>query len=279
MEDLNFRRLKKDIYEALGFNADQYEVKHFKRRIQSRMRATKSADYGRYLEYLKHSTDERRKLMNALTINETEFFRNPEVYLAFQEKFLPELFKKKSKNQRIWSLGCATGEEPYSIAMTVAEVLGKDLQNIDVRIYATDIDVEALSVAKKGEYRDISKIPREFVERYMIKMPGGKFTFKREINEMIHFKKHDIFSDKPLKNIDVIFCRNTIIYFKKESKKELYHLFNNSLVMGGYLILGKAESFINHRDYGFDVLDRKNHIFKKIVDSKKPERSNVYGFR
>lgn len=276
LPDPDLVALMKDIFDTLGFNAEHYEIKHFKRRIQSRMRATKSSDYREYLKRLKNDPDEREKLKCFLTVNVTEFFRNPEVYKTFQQKTFPEHLKKGSIGKstiRIWSLGCATGPEPYSIAMTIAEVMGKNSHEPKIKIFATDIDRDALNVAIKGEYTDVTTIPPSFVKKYMIKLPDGKLKFKKEISDLVTFKRHDVFSDRPLRNIDILFCRNTIIYFNKESKKDLYRLFNNSLIMGGNLILGKAESFIAFRAYGFEVQEKKSHIFKKTKNI--PDNSEV----
>jgi chemotaxis methyl-accepting protein methylase len=148
--------------------------------------------------------------------------------------------------------------------MSVLETLEKAQKDPNVTIYATDIDREALEVAKKGEYSDFSGISPGLIEKYTEKLPGGKYRFNKKITDMIKFLRHDIFADRPLKNFDVIFCRNTIIYFNSGAKKHLYQLFNNSLIMGGVLVLGKAESFIEHRRYEFEVFERKSHIFKKI---------------
>jgi two-component system CheB/CheR fusion protein len=265
--DPELAKLQNKIYEILGFNADHYEIKHLKRRIQSRVRVTGTKDFKKYLEYLNGNNEEVEKLKAVLTVNVTEFFRNPEVYRALHDKILPKVLESRSVTHlaplRIWSLGCATGEEPYSIAMSVASVLNGNPQRSNVKIYASDIDDEALKIAKRGVYSDDSKIPPDFVKSYTEKI-DGKFTFKKEITNKITFIKHNIFSDPPLKNIDILVCRNTIIYFNTESKKDLYHLFNDSLVMGGFLILGKAESFINHRANGFVVEESKCHIFKKV---------------
>jgi chemotaxis protein methyltransferase CheR len=266
-EDPGLAELMHGIYEILGFRADNYEIKHFKRRIHARMRVTKSSTYLDYLENLNRSADERRRLKAALTINVTEFFRNPEVYRAFRTKLMPKLIERKLKDRRkklrIWSLGTATGEEPHSIAMIVTDSLKNGGERIDVNIIATDIDRAALDIANKGEYEDISKIPQKYVKRFMEKKSDQKYAFSDSIKNIITFKRHDVFSDPPPKKMDVIFCRNTIIYFNKESKKDLYHLFKDSLVSGGYLVLGMSESFINYRDYGFEAVDRKRHIFKK----------------
>ncbi len=266
-EDPDLDKLRHGIYEILGFRADNYEIKHFKRRIHARMGITKSPTYLDYLEHLNRSAEERRRLKSALTINVTEFFRNPEVYKAFRTNVMPKLIEKKLKDHhkklRIWSLGTATGEEPHSIAMIVADSLKNGGERIDVNIIATDIDRAALAIANKGEYKDVSKIPQKYVKRFMEKTSDQKYAFNDSIRNIITFKRHDVFSDPAPKKMDVIFCRNTIIYFNKESKKGLYRLFNNSLVSGGYLVLGMAESFINYQDYGFEAVDRKRHIFKK----------------
>src|SRR3972149_9411409 len=175
MEDPGFTRLKQGIHETLGFNADRYEPKHFRRRIQSRMRATGTQDYNTYLGHLKNNADEREKLKAALTINVTEFFRNPEVYQVFSEKMVPKLLKEQQAGMdvplRIWSLGCATGEEPYSIAMIFADAIENTLHK-GVRIYATDIDADSIDIGNKRRYKDINTIPAGFIKKYLTEEPG-----------------------------------------------------------------------------------------------------------
>ncbi|GBE17686.1 chemotaxis protein methyltransferase [archaeon BMS3Abin16] len=271
-EEINpaLKELIKNIYLILGFNAGHYEIKHFKRRIDARMRATKKESYTEYLKYLKESSSEKDKLKKCLTVNVTEFFRNPEVYEEFRKTVVPSLIRRKPplKNEtiRVWSMGCSSGQEPYSIAMTLADALGGNPGKKRLIIYATDIDAEALSTAKKGVYKDITGIPEKLIRRYLSKSPNESFKIKAELQNLISFTRHDIFSDPPLTNMDALFCRNTMIYFNKEAKKDLYRLFNKSLAVGGYLIMGKAESFLNHRDYGFHVVSGRNHIFKKTEE-------------
>jgi len=264
MED-ELERLKREVYKSLGFNAARYEIKHFRRRVHSRMRIRGVEDYETYLRILRRDPAEKRDLKKALTINVTQFFRNPEVYEAFERKIVPELLKRAERkgSLKIWSLGCATGEEPYSIALIIAHALSGKLYAWKLRIHGTDIDAASLEIARRGVYRDISTIPERFRERFITPLEKGAYTFKDEIKSLVSFRRHDIFSDKPLRNQDAIFCRNTIIYFNRESKRYLYRLFNKSLVPGGYLVLGKTESFINHQDYGFTIAERKSHIFKK----------------
>jgi chemotaxis methyl-accepting protein methylase len=234
------------------------------------MRATKKESYTDYLKYLKENSAEKDKLKTCLTVNVTEFFRNPDVYEEFRKKVVPELIRRKPplKNEtiRVWSMGCSTGQEPYSIAMTLADALGGNPGKERLAIYATDIDRAALNTAKKGAYNNITGISEKLARRYLCTGSNETFKIKPEIQNLVTFTRHDIFSDTPLTNIDALFCRNTIIYFNKEAKKDLYRLFNKSLAIGGYLIMGKAESFLSHQEYGFQTVSGRNHIFKKIEE-------------
>ncbi len=199
-------------------------------------------------------------------MNVTEFFRNPEVYEVLKKRVLPDFLQRRSLNGgvlRIWSLACATGEEPYSVAMLVTDILGTGKYKISVDITATDIDTKALDIAKTGVYREVLNVPPDFINRYVNRLPDGRYAMKKEIKDMVRFRKHDIFAHKPLKNIDIILCRNVIIYFNKESTKYLYRLVNNSLVDRGCLVLGKSEAFIRHREFGFKLMEIKSHIFEK----------------
>ncbi len=268
--DSDLKELMENICTILGFNAGHYEIKHFKRRIDARMRSTRKERYIEYLKYLKENDQEKEKLKTFLTVNVTEFFRNPEVYEEFRKTAAPYLIRRKPpiKNEKIkvWSMGCSSGQEPYSIAMTFADAFGCYSVKGRVAIYATDIDKDALNTAKNGVYKDISGISEKFLRRYLSKDAGEAYKIKPELRDLVTFVRHDIFSDKPFTKMDALFCRNTIIYFNKEAKKDLYRLFNKSLAIGGYLIMGKAESFLSHQSYGFQRVSGKHHIFKKTEE-------------
>lgn len=267
MKEQSFDMLTESIFQTLGFNAHQYEIKHLKRRIQTRMNSTKTRDYKEYIDVLHNNAEERERLKSALTVNVTEFFRNPEVYMVFESKILPSTLKDKEENKeklRIWSLGCSTGKEPYTIAMILAEALERRNSQVKAQIIATDIDKDALKKARSAQYKSIINTPKRYSVKYLEEHSDGQYRIKNTAKNLVTFKKHDIFTDKPLKKIDIIFCRNMIIYFNRESKNQIYKLFNQTLGIGGHLILGKAESFIKHREYGFDVAEKKSHIFRKI---------------
>ncbi|MFQ6055760.1 MAG: CheR family methyltransferase [Methanosarcinales archaeon] len=202
---------------------------------------------------LKHCNEEYEKLLKSLTINVTEFFRNPEVFKAFEKKVIPELASRKGYI-RIWSVGCATGEEPYSIAMLFQK---NKIKNF--KIYATDIDKNSLEEAMKGEY---TKLPNNDMKQFFTCM-NGSYKVKDEIKYRVKFARHDVLSDKPYKNMDVIFCRNMVIYLKTEAKKKLYMDFYDLLNKSGYLVLGKTELLLGEARDRFQVVDNVERIYQK----------------
>ncbi len=228
-----------------------------------RIKANRLNSYDEYIDFLKKNPSEYAKLLDRLTVNVTEFFRNPSTFEAFKRKVLPA-FKSK-RDIRIWSAGCASGEEPYSIAITISEFFGKELERHFVKIYATDIDSTCLARAVKGEYeaKKIVNIDDETLNRYFTRV-GKKFVVKPEIKNMVFFEKQDILKRRWVNFFDVVFCRNVAIYFSRDSLEILYKNLYDSLRSGGFLITGKVESITGNIKKYFEVVDNREHIYRAV---------------
>lgn len=290
MEDYHFDRLKEKIFKERGFDLNLYSDKYVKRRINTRILGNELSQnaYEDYMKALDCKPEEYTKLFDALSVNVTEFFRDRTVWEKFYNKFLPPLIEEKLSQRmptlRIWSAGCSTGEEPYSIAIMVREFLEKKDIKIPsnkflVTIIATDIDKDALDRAQKGIYigeslKNVNKINPGWLKKYFRGEDGEtdfwtiglekKYQISDKIKKMVMFKQHNFISDKCYESIDMIFCRNVIVYFSPEIKDKLIQRLYNSLVYHGFIILGKSELiFAWAGKCYFYPVDNKEHIYRK----------------
>lgn len=223
--------------------------------VSERMRKTKHhivRDYYNFLRFHPSGKEEFIELLNLLTIKETEFFRNPNQFKVLKEKILPELIRNKINNQnlelRIWSAGCSTGEEPYTLAMVIREIL-PNFSDWKIYLLATDVSSGALKVAKEAVYskRSVRHTEESYLDRYFLEKEH-KFYLNDKIKKMVNFLRHNLVSDEYPKGFDVIFCRNVTIYFKKETTKRIVEGFWRSLNDGGYLTIGYSESLYGISD-------------------------------
>jgi chemotaxis protein methyltransferase CheR len=238
----DFILLKRFIEQTLGIHCSNYKEDYIKRRLLSRMRSTGSSSHDDYLRYLKANPPELENLRNALTINVTEFFRDNEVYDLMKKEIFPALFQQR-KRLRIWCAGCSTGEEPYSLAMILSDLIARN-PAISAQILATDIDKVVLGKAQEGIYtpKAMVKLSEAQIHRHFIRLPDGNFQAKPHLKELIRFRPHDLMSGVPVSRwLDLITCRNVTIYFNEKQKDELAKLFHDALATGGFYIMGKTE--------------------------------------
>jgi len=232
-----------------------------------RLRATGAHSYLEYLSLLERDPSEYERLLDALTINVTNFFRDRGTFRVIEETVIPELIMAK-KNQgkkviRIWSAGCASGEEPYSMAILFHKVLGKRIGDYLISIHATDIDGKVMEKAKRAEYEAgaVSGIDEEVLIRYF--NHTQRYRPKEEIKKMVRFKRHDLIADGPLPHLDMILCRNVLIYFSRNLQGKLFEKFYEGLNRGGYLILGKTESLAGEAAGLFQPVDIRERVYRK----------------
>jgi two-component system CheB/CheR fusion protein len=277
-----FLSLKK--YTGVDFTS--YKQSTLKRRIQRRMALHRMEHLGQYARFLRDNQKEVEALFSDLLINVTRFFRDNSVFTALQKKFLPALLKRKDRyaELRVWVPGCASGEEVYSLAICILETLGKRAATVRVQIFGTDLSEFAIEHARAGIYpgaiaKDVSpaRLKRFFTKR------DSMYQISRNVRDLCTFARQNIVSDAPFSRLDLISCRNVLIYFGQELHKRCLPQFHYALQPGGLLILGPAESVGTFEEL-FQLLDKKNKIYaKKNVSTPQfalgayPDRVGVRG--
>jgi two-component system CheB/CheR fusion protein len=274
-----FESLLEYLGKSRGFDFTQFKRNTLKRRILKQMGDRGVTSFADYRDYLEVHPDEFQSLFNTILINVTAFFRDPNAWKYLQEELLPEMLntKKKSEPIRCWSAGCASGEEAYTIAIILAELLGIEEFKKRVKIYATDIDEEALSEGRQAQYtaKQIQAIPPELRHKYFEPMRNGQFIFNSDLRRMVVFGRHNLFKDAPISSIDLLICRNTLMYFNVEAQRFILHRFHFGLNTNGFLFLGKAEMLLTHGDL-FTPINSQYRIFKCL--SKNTDRRNSSPF-
>ena len=260
----DFTILLDTIERILNIRCGQYKEDYIKRRLFSRMNATQTKEYRDYQAIILKDADEREKLKNALTINVTKFFRDPEVFEVVKKDLLTTLLRKRTKI-RIWSAGCSSGEEPYSYAIILTEMsfFKKDLDGI---VIATDIDRKILKRAKEGIYErsSLENLSESQVRRHFTKRDDGKFEVKPHLKEKVRFQNHDLMRGIPAgRNMDIISCRNVTIYFTDEQKASLAQMFYGALAADGFYIMGMSEFLSRNITHLFKSYRPQQKVFVK----------------
>ncbi len=266
-ENKAFSELKEKIFRDRGLDVNQYKENYLKRRIAVRMRALQINSYSEYLDVLNKNANEYVLLFDKLTINVTQFFRDPKMFVAFENEILPDvLISNEKKEIKIWSAGCSSGEEPYSIAMSIEEVIEKNgIKNLNYEIYATDIDNEALLQAKKGLYniKSMENIANIRRNKYFERINDITYLISEKIKSKVKFIRFNLMEPYKTNFFDIVFCRNVIIYFIKELQKKVLQYFYDSLKDNGILILGKTETMLLSFRDKFKCINLRERIFKK----------------
>lgn len=266
-EDDGFRDLIHKIEKDIGFFGVQYKDKCLKRRFNTRMRRfNMGEDYRAYIKLLEENPSEYEILLKNLTINVTNFFRNWSTFEYMRDQVLPHIFSAKRTGQsiRLWSAGCASGEEPYSLAILAMEVSKKLKMDYRFTVIGTDIDEDSLKNARIGEYdaAALNETPGDLKQNYFSPTPTG-FRVNDDVKSYVQFRKEDLFGDKYPRFIDLICCRNVIIYFSREAQQILYAKFHNALVSDGYLILGKTETMMGEKVKLFERVNNRERVYSK----------------
>ncbi|HEY1388958.1 MAG TPA: chemotaxis protein CheB [Ktedonobacterales bacterium] len=252
-ESKALQALLQHLYARSGLDFTSYKMPTLQRRLHRRMVATKASTLAAYRRYLLRHPDEYNRLISSFLIKVTEFFRDPGLFAALRDQILPDLIaatRQRSSHQvggwgelRLWSAGCATGEEAYSLAILVADLLGDELEQFSVRIFATDLDSDAIAFARRGVYSAsaIASLPQDLVARFFDRV-DGEYVVQKRVRALVMFGEHDLAQRAPFPRIDLVLCRNVLIYFTLELQKRVLQLFAYSLRDNGYLVLGKAET-------------------------------------
>ncbi|MFI1799327.1 CheR family methyltransferase [Streptomyces sp. NPDC020379] len=253
------------IRDARGFDFTGYKRSTLGRRIHKRMTDVGLRTYPDYRDLLETSADEFDSLFNTILINVTSVFRDPDAWTLLQREVVPELLADLPPDQeiRVWSAGCSSGEEAYSLAIMFAEALGVEECLRRVKIYATDIDEEALREARSGLYpvKVLEPLPVELREKYF-EQNGAQFSFRPDLRRRVIFGRHDITRDAPISRLDLLICRNTLMYFNVEAQTQIIDRFHFALRPNAYLFLGKAEMLLNDADR-FEVISMRQRIFRR----------------
>lgn len=262
-------RLLTKIYEDKGLDFTQYKEKSLLRRIGSRLSAHNAESYDKYINILEGDPKEYDKLLDSLTINVTEFFRNPELFSALEKDVIPRIIYAKRTKQhkivRVWSCGCSSGDEAYSLAMLFLKKLGGQIRDgFLLTIIGSDIDKSALMEAKNVLYlKDRLKvINKTSLDAYFDKT-DDKYRLKDSVSSLVSFRHHDVINNKPFMHCDLILCRNLLIYFNKELQEETLFKFYDALNPGGFLVLGMVESLFGAVVNAFENVNNRLRIYRR----------------
>lgn len=256
ISDAEFKQLRDFIYQKSGIYIADNRKYLLENRLANRLRQLNLKNFNEYHAFLQFDpgrNKEMTELFNAVTTNETSFYRNPPQLKVFQEKVLSEIIAeqraKHSKTLRIWSAGCSTGEEPYTLAILLYETLGAEISQWNIRITANDLSESVLASAREGLYTDyaLRTTPKEISDKYF-QAQNGKLAIRPDLKRLISFGSVNLSDRAQLKRIErshVVFCRNVIIYFDEDMKRQVIGSFYDNLLPGGFLIIGHSESLHN----------------------------------
>ncbi len=265
-EDPEFEQLLEYLRRSRGFDFTGYKRNSLMRRVTKRMHAVGAASFSSYTDYLEVHPEEFGRLFDTILINVTAFFRDPTAWEVVAAQIIPRIIggKRPEDAIRVWSAGCASGEEAYTLAMILAQALGLDQFRDRVKIYATDVDEEALGRARHASYspREVATVPPELLAKYF-EENSGRYTFHKELRRSVIFGRHDLIQDAPISRIDLLSCRNTLMYLNSETQARILDRFHFALLERGFLFLGKAETLLTYNTT-FIPIDLKRRVFTKV---------------
>lgn len=265
--DEAYARIADTLGQQQNFDLNSYKVLNMKRRLAAYLRSRNCHDPLEYSAGLIDNPEEQKQLIAALGVQVSQFFRNPSTFNALEKRILPELLRvarRQNSKLRIWSVGCAHGEEPYSVALLLKEMQQKEDQ---VTILATDLSHEALKRAKSGYYPAdrLKDVPAEILRKYFSGQPH-LYQIHGDIRHRVQFFRHDIISEQAFYRADLILCRNLLIYFSREKQQQVLELLSGALSPGGYLVLGRAETLAPDCRRLFHCVDPAERIYRRILE-------------
>ena len=275
--DTTLETLLEFVKESRGFDFTGYKRSTIERRVAKRMATVRVERYDDYLDYLELHGEEFVELFNTLLINTTGFFRDPQTWEYLATDIAPQLLAARADDSpiRVWCAGCASGEEPYTVAMVLARVMGDVPFRERVKIYATDVDEEALDLARHGAYapRQIEDVPPDALERFF-ERTDQRYVFRKDLRRSVIFGRNDLVQDAPISRIDLLVCRNTLMYFTAETQSQILRRFHFALDDDGYMLLGRSEMLITHTDL-FAPVELKRRVFRKVIKPTLRDRVRV----
>jgi len=276
-----FESLLVFLHEERGFDFTGYKRASLARRVERRMSMVGITGFEAYHDYLVLNPDEFAALFDAVLINVTSFFRDLESWDYLRTELLPGVLGA-DRPLRCWVAGCASGEEAYTLAMVLAETLGVEGVRDRVKIYATDVDEDALATARAATYtaKEVAAVPEAMRERYFDQAGDGRFVVRKELRRAVIFGRNDLVKDAPISHVDVLTCRNTLMYFNAETQALILNRLHFALRPEGVLFLGKAEMLLGHSSY-FRPIELRRRFFRKLVTAGRDRlvpRSSTTGF-
>jgi two-component system, chemotaxis family, CheB/CheR fusion protein len=274
MNERLLQQIYRLVFEEFGVDFSQYKASTIVRRIERRMATLKIIELKDYLDILVSSKEEISNLYHDILIGVTAFFRDKEVFYNLKE-YIQTIVTKKEQGEeiRFWSIGCSTGEEAYSIAILLYEILGDKISKYKIKIFATDIDDESLKIARAGVYSETSLdgVDKKLIQKYF-SIQKNQYEVRKSLRELVIFSRHNIVSDSPFLRLDLVSCRNMLIYFNQNLQNKFFPVVHYALKDGGYLFLGKSESIGNFVDL-FSTIDKNGKIFKaQFTGIKEPPK-------
>lgn len=247
-----YEEFKVDVYKLTNINLDMYKERQMKRRIESLIHRKGYDGFESFYKGMKQDNGLLRTFVSYLTINVSQFYRNPAQWENFEKDIVPYLKKNYGNKITIWSAACSTGDEPYTLAM----IMAKHVPVNKINIIATDIDEDVLAFAKEGVYssKSMEELPAEFKSKYFTKVDDAHYKICDEIKKCVTFKKHNLLEDKYFQDVSLIVCRNVVIYFTEAAKDDIYKKFHESLAQKGILFIGSTEQILNAKEIGFKSL-------------------------
>lgn len=264
-EDDGFEDLLRKIHAERNLDFRDYKAVSLRRRINKQLFANGLDSYWEYIGFLDSHPDEYPRLLDTVLINVSEFFRDPEAWEVIGSRVLPDIIRRKAPGEtiRVWSAGCSTGEEPYTLGILLAEMLGEAIDSFEVKIYATDADEAALATARKGVYgtQRLKNLSDGLLGKYFSR-EGDCYKISHSIRRMVAFGAQNLVSDPPISRLDLLVCRNVQIYFNSELQTRLLSTFSFALNPGGYAFFGKSES-LQFGSRMLKVVDPQWRVFQK----------------
>ena len=271
-EEKEFEAVLERIRDARNFDFRNYKKATLRRRIERRMQERGCRGMGEYVRFLDKHSDEFDALVSSMLIKVTAFFRDPELWKALTEKLIPQLManKRQGDEVRVWSAGCATGEEAFSVAIALSEVLGSAVGNYEIKIFGTDVDETAIAAARRGVFstRQVEGVPKPLLSHYFSPVTEG-FAVRKEIRRMVVFGVNNLVSDAPISRLDLLICRNVFIYLDTNLQKRVLARFHYALRRDGLLVLGKSE-LIPFAGKIFQPVDLARRVYRKDGRSELP---------